>query len=78
MPDTDHPVTTRRDAWYRPADLARRYGVSRQTIWTWRRRGIIPDALQISPNLIGWPPDVIEQWEHERPGAVGKLKEWTA
>lgn len=54
------------ESYHRVADLMRRYGVSRQTIFEWRRNGYLPRPKQIGPNVIGWPPEVIREWEQKR------------
>ena len=52
--------------WLRARDLMSRYGVSRQTIYAWRRRGILPAAVQLGPNTVAWDPRAIEQFEKSR------------
>ena len=68
MDMSEHP--TQPGGWLRIADLMSRYAVSRQTVYEWRRRGVLPPATQLGPNVVGWPADLIQRWEAERPGAV--------
>ena len=53
----------------RPADLARRLGVSRTTLWRWERSGHLPRRREIGPNTAGWPEAEIREWLEARPAA---------
>lgn len=49
--------------------LANRQGVSRQTIYNWVRRGILPGPIRVpGTNIVWWPLEVIEDFERERAG----------
>ncbi len=57
-------------------DAARRYGVSRSTVWRWIRRQRLPAPIKLSPSVVGWWIDDLVQWEQhwgggddERPAA---------
>jgi predicted DNA-binding transcriptional regulator AlpA len=44
--------------------LADRYGVSRVTIWRWRKSDpSFPQPISLSPGCVRWRLDQIEQWE---------------
>jgi predicted DNA-binding transcriptional regulator AlpA len=43
--------------------------LSPPTIWRMRRRGEIPEPIQLSPGRKGWRRDVIEKWLAERGAA---------
>jgi len=52
--------------YFRVRDLTERYGVSRSTIWNWRRTRLLPEPLRIGLNTIVWPPEAIEEFEARR------------
>jgi prophage regulatory protein len=43
-------------------DLAKELGVSRSTIWRWRRKHLLPPAISLGPKLICWERTVINDW----------------
>ena len=49
------------------ADLAKRYGVSRQSIWRWHReRSDFPRAISLTPGCTRWKLSEIETWESQK------------
>jgi predicted DNA-binding transcriptional regulator AlpA len=52
------PETPVPDRTYSPADLARLWGVSRQTILNWHRDGVIPRGARIGQAIRWTPADV--------------------
>jgi predicted DNA-binding transcriptional regulator AlpA len=60
---TDAPL----EGFIRLGQLARLYSVSRTTIHTWRRKGILPPPVRLGPNTIAWPAEVIRDWQAARP-----------
>ena len=44
------------------ADIANQFGVSRSTIWRWRKAKIIPKPMLIGGRLVAWRSIDIEQW----------------
>jgi prophage regulatory protein len=48
--------------------LAKRYSVSRCTIWRWTAKGLLPKPVQLSDNCTRWRLDLIEQRDAERDG----------
>jgi len=42
------------------ADLERRYGKSRITLWRWVRAGLLPAPYETDPNSVGFASDEIE------------------
>tara|TARA_R110001583_G_scaffold185085_5_gene345006 strand:- start:1099 stop:1278 length:180 start_codon:yes stop_codon:yes gene_type:complete len=46
----------------RPAELAATLGVSTVTLWSWRRKGILPEPMTLGPRFIGWRNDVLNDW----------------
>lgn len=55
----------------RAAETCRRVGISRQTLWTWSRKGLFPPSRKIGPNTIGWLESELDQWIRERAIAIG-------
>jgi predicted DNA-binding transcriptional regulator AlpA len=47
--------------------LADRYGVSRVTIWRWRKSDpTFPQPVLLSPGCSRWRLDLIEAWERSK------------
>jgi prophage regulatory protein len=44
-------------------EVVERYGVTRQTIWRWRREGIFPEPLALSSKVHRWRVRDLEAWE---------------
>lgn len=44
----------RTQAFLKDADVAKRFAVSRQTIWKWVKRGWFPEPVQISTGTTRW------------------------
>jgi predicted DNA-binding transcriptional regulator AlpA len=60
---------------FRPKDLAERYGVSRQTINNWERRGFLPPRKRYGPNCVAWDYETIIEFERSRPIGIAKAAE---
>ena len=43
------------------ADLERRYGKSRVTLWRWVRLGLLPAPYETGPNSVGFASDEIDE-----------------
>lgn len=50
--------------------VAERYSVTRNTIWTWSREGDFPTPHKLSERCSRWRLDEIEAWESERQGVA--------
>lgn len=50
--------------------LAERLSVSVDTIYRWKREGIFPKAVKLSPGTTRWRLSDIEEWEVSRPTAL--------
>ena len=53
----------------RISELRTRWGVSRQTIYNWRREGLLPKPVRLGPNVVAFALEDIERFEAERPRA---------
>lgn len=47
-------------------DLAKQLDVTKVTIWRWRKEGRLPPATAISPKIVGWKRETIEEWLDEQ------------
>ncbi len=43
------------------ADLERRYGKSRVTLWRWVRAGLLPQPYITGPNSVGFASDEVDE-----------------
>lgn len=46
----------------RPAELADLLGVSKATLWKWRKRGLLPEPMSLGPRFVGWSSEVLNAW----------------
>jgi len=53
--------------YLRIAEVAKKLGVSRTTIWRWERQGYLPPKRQIGPNIVGWLESDIQEFASSRP-----------
>jgi predicted DNA-binding transcriptional regulator AlpA len=44
------------------AEVRRRTGLSRSTIWRLERGGAFPKRIQVSVNVVAWREDEVEAW----------------
>ena len=57
---------------YRERDVLAVLGISKATLWRWRRAGQFPDPIQLGPNTVAWRRDEVESWLASRPRATGE------
>ena len=55
-------------AFLTPADLARRYGVTKSTINRWTRDGVLPAPIRINDTTPRWHASALQAWEVEQMG----------
>ena len=59
------------DSFISDAQLAARYGVSRNTVWRWtREQEGFPQPLKLTPGCTRWRMSDVERWETSRAEAV--------
>jgi len=56
--------------------VARRYGVSSQTVWNWMRHGRFPQPLRISSRCSRWTPAMLAEFDAELDAERVKRHEW--
>lgn len=50
-------------------DCGERYGVSKVTVWRWRKTAGFPAPITLSPGCVRWRLSDLEAWEATRGGA---------
>jgi len=60
-------MSSREMCFLRMADVIRRTGMSRATIYRRITAGEFPRQRQISVNIVGWPECEINEWIKSRP-----------
>ena len=58
----------------RPAELIKRLGITKVTLWRMRKRFEIPEPLRFSSNAIGWRESTIERWLDEREAEASQAR----
>lgn len=46
----------------RPKELAQELGVSEETLWAWRKQGVLPEPFLLGRRLIAWRAEVLNDW----------------
>ena len=46
--------------------VARRYGVTAATVWSWISQGILPQPIRLTPGTSRWALKDLEAWEEEK------------
>ena len=44
------------------AEVQKRVGLSRSTIWRLEREGLFVRRVQLSPNAVGWVEEEVDEW----------------
>ena len=55
--------------YYSVEQVAQRFGVSKDTIWRWKRDGQFPAAVKLGGGCTRWKLSDLENWEAQRPMA---------
>jgi predicted DNA-binding transcriptional regulator AlpA len=56
----------------RTADVVRRTGLSRTTLWRLERKGSFPTRVQLGLNSVGWRVEEIDAWIDRRPRGIAR------
>ena len=56
--------------------VARRYNVTRATIWSWMAQGRIPQPMRITPGCSRWALDDLQAWEAELRSECAPRNQW--
>ena len=59
-------TTTDQDVYVNDKWLAKRYGVSRKTIWQWVRENSFPKPKNLSPKCTRWYMGRVREWEGQQ------------
>lgn len=51
-------------------DLAKRFGVTRPTIWRWVKKESLPAPVKLSGNCTRWITAEVAEWAKSRPRAI--------
>ena len=54
------------DRFLRTRELLKLLGISRSTLWEWRRIGHFPAGCQIGPHTLAWRESAVRAWMEER------------
>jgi prophage regulatory protein len=55
--------------YLRDTDVAKRYNVSRKTVWRWTQDGHLPKPVRLGPSTVRWLQADLERFEAERGAA---------
>jgi prophage regulatory protein len=55
-------LATKNNHLVSPDELSKMLHRSRVTIWRWIKDDILPSPVRIHGAVLGWKPDVIDQW----------------
>jgi prophage regulatory protein len=64
--------TMTNDTYLSDKSLAKRYDVTRSTVWRWAQAGRLPSPVKLSPGCSRWRASDIADWEAKRVGEVAK------
>ncbi len=61
-----HPVI------YRERDVLALVGISKATLWRWRKAGEFLAPIRLGPNRVAWRRSDVDEWLASRPLATGE------
>ncbi len=64
---TDRKPAAATGRYLRQREILQLVGVSRPTLWDWRRKGLFPQPRRLGPNTIGWLASEVQEWLESRP-----------
>lgn len=62
---TQHPRETA-PVYLTDRQVADRYGISRQTVWSWIKREKLPGPIKLTAGCVRWSVADLERWEQSR------------
>ena len=68
--------TNHEPAFFNIHDVARRYNVTRATVWAWMSQGKFPQPLRFTPGCSRWSLDDLKAWEQEKRSERCSRHEW--
>lgn len=54
------------DRFMRLPEVVRTIGVSRSSIYSWQKQGLLPKAVKIGPRTVGWKESTIQTFIAQR------------
>jgi prophage regulatory protein len=54
--------------YLRDTAVAKRYDISRITVWRWAAKGLLPKPVKLSPGCTRWRESDLDDNEEEPPG----------
>jgi excisionase family DNA binding protein len=60
------PMSIRELCLVSPSELAALLGVTKRTVWRWISEGRLPEPRRITPSVVRWPADQIENFIQEQ------------
>ena len=54
----------------RERDVLNMLGISKVTLWRWRRDGAFPQPIRLGPNSVAWRREAVDEWLASRPTAA--------
>jgi prophage regulatory protein len=46
----------------RATELSNVLGISKSTLWRWRKSGVFPHPIPLGPRMVGWRRQDIDEW----------------
>ena len=53
------------DKFIRPSELSIFLGVSKSTLWRWRKKKLLPEPVKIGSGVVIWKKSDVELWLNE-------------
>ena len=49
----------------RVAQVAKKIGIGKSTVWLWVKEGKLPEPIKLSPRVTVWRESDIDEWQNE-------------
>ena len=53
----------------RDIEVAKRFDISRGTVWEWVKNGTLPPPIRLGPRAVRWRESDLENWLEQRAAA---------